>query len=86
MTGSENGRGILDDTAILPTHLARVVARVNLTGPDACADTFLMASYVIEALVKSIAIALCAGIQRSSPNIAYKFKYELVRADGLAAR
>ena len=70
------------DTAKLPTHLAQVVRRLNVTGSEDSADTWLMTSYISECLVKTIAIVLIAGIRRSNPNIAKRFEYELVRADG----
>jgi len=67
----------------LPTPMAKVAARVNLVGDEASGDTFLMVSYVTEITLKMLGIALCAGIRKSSPTIAHKFEYALVRADGL---
>lgn len=67
----------------LPTHVARVVARVNTAGPGDGAETFLLTSYAVESTIKTIGIALCAGLRRSSSTALYRFEYELVRADGL---
>lgn len=75
----------LQDPASLPTHIARVVGRVNLAGPDASADTFLYASYVVESLIKTLSVVLCAGIRRTTPDAVYKFEYDLVRGDGLGS-
>jgi hypothetical protein len=57
--------------------------RVNQAGPDAGSETFLLASYVAESAIKTIGIALCAGLRRSSSAALSRFEYELVRADGL---
>ena len=51
------------DTSSLPTHLAVVARRLNVAGPEASGDTFLLTSYVTEAIVKSIGIALLAGVR-----------------------
>jgi hypothetical protein len=71
------------DTSKLPTHIAQVVRRLNVTGSNDSADTWLMTSYISECLIKTIAIVLIAGIRRTNPSIAKRFEYELVRADGL---
>ena len=70
----------------LPTHLASVTRRLNVTGNDASADTFLAASYVSESLLKTIAIVLLTGKRRGANTNPYKFEYDLVRADGLPVR
>lgn len=67
----------------LPTHLANVVRRSNAIGDSASADTFLLTSYVVEAFIKTIAIALTAGVRKSSPNISRKLDYDLIQGDGL---
>jgi hypothetical protein len=66
-----------------PTHLARVAARMKLAGQDASGDTFLLTSYLFEASLKTIAIALWSGLRTSSADNAYTVAYRLVRADGL---
>ena len=73
------------DCAELPTHVARVVSRLDVTGPHASGDTFLTASYVVESVLKTIGVVLCSGIRRTSSSAAYRFEYGLVRADGLGA-
>ena len=67
----------------LPTHLALVARRLQVTGSNDSADTFLATSYITESVIKLIAIGLLAGVRKSSPRVAEKFDYELVRADGL---
>ncbi|MBM3470232.1 MAG: hypothetical protein FJX73_05505 [Armatimonadetes bacterium] len=71
------------NTQDLPTHLTRVAARLRLVGPDASGDTFLLTSYLFEASLKTIAIALWSGLRGSSAENAYAVAYRLVRADGL---
>jgi tetratricopeptide (TPR) repeat protein len=73
----------LIETDSLPTHLAKCCARVNAIGADASGDTFLMISYLAEALVKTIAVVLQVGLRERAPTHAYRIAYELVRADGL---
>jgi len=70
-------------TLEIPTHLARVAARLKLTGPNASGDTFLLTSYLFEASLKTIAVALWSGLRTGSPENAYAVAYRLVRADGL---
>lgn len=76
---------LLVDPASLPTHLARVAGRVNQAGSASASESFLLASYAVEATIKTLAVALCAGLRRSSTAALYRFEYELVRADGLGA-
>lgn len=71
------------DTSTLPTPIARVAARLNATGPDGSGDTFLMTSYLAEAAIKTLAIALHAAVKHGSPDHAYRHAFNLVRADGL---
>ncbi len=73
------------DCTKLPTHVAKVVARLNVVGPDASADTFLCASYITEVVIKTLALSLCAGMRRASEDAAYGLEYKLVHADGLGA-
>ena len=73
----------LVDPASLPTHIAAVVSRVNCAGPDSSADTFLLTSYVVESLIKTIAITICAPIRRTASDVVYRYEYELVRGNGL---
>lgn len=75
----------LVNPSTLPTHLARVVGRVNQAGHDSSAESFLLTSYVVESAIKTIGIALCAGLRRASSTALYRFEYELVRADGLGS-
>ena len=75
----------LIEPSAFPTHIARVVARLNVVGHEASGDTFLMASYVVESLIKTVAVALCAGVKRSSPRTAYRFEHDIARADGLGS-
>ena len=75
---------ILDPSG-LPTPVAKVAARLNVVGPEASADTFLVSSYLAEAAIKSIAIALYAGLFDKAPDYAYRIGYDLVRADGLGS-
>ncbi len=71
------------NTSVLPTHLAAVVRRLNVAGEEASGEKFLMTSYVTEILIKTVAIGLLAGVRTASTNVAHKFEYEVVRADGL---
>ncbi len=73
------------ETTGLPTHLALVARRLKVAGADSSADTWLMASYVAECFLKTIACVLVSGIRKSNPSIAHKLEYELVRADGLGS-
>lgn len=70
-------------TDALPTPLAKCGARLNAIGAEASGDTFLMVSYLVEALVKTIAITLQVGLRERAPTHAYRIAYELIRADGL---
>ncbi|MFZ2359035.1 MAG: NB-ARC domain-containing protein [Anaerolineae bacterium] len=70
------------DTQNTPTHVALVARRLNSVGLSASADTFLYASYLAEIAVKSVAVALHAGLREGSPEEAYRLGYGLVRADG----
>jgi len=72
------------DLDVLPTHLAQVLNRVDLSGDDS-ADTFLAASYVAEAAIKTIAIALRAGLRCASPENAYALAFRLLHSDGLGS-
>ncbi len=71
------------DTNVLPTHLSRVAARVQIVGPDQPGDSFLLTSYLFEAGLKTLAIALWSGLRSGSPENAYAIAYHLVHADGL---
>jgi len=68
---------------LLPTHLALTARRVNISGVDGGAETFLTASYVIEIAIKTIGITLYSGLKQKAPEQAYRMGYELIRADGL---
>lgn len=71
------------DISQLPTPIARVAQRFKSIGPDSSADSFLLLSYLFEAIIKAIGIALYAGLRVGSPQNAYAIAYDLVRADGL---
>lgn len=71
------------DISTLPTHLAAVGNRLNVTGPENSADTFLVASYLAESAIKSIAVVFHAALRETAVEHAYRFGYSLVRADGL---
>jgi hypothetical protein len=71
------------DHGTVPTHLAKVMQRLNVEGAEGSADTWMMTSYVAETFVKTLAIVLAAGIRKSSPVVAHKIGYLLARADGL---
>ena len=73
------------DSTKLPTHLASIARRLHVVGFEASADTFLATSYLTEGLLKTIALALLAGVRRASPAIFYKLEYDIVRADGLGS-
>jgi len=73
------------DNSHLPTHIARAVTRFNIVGQDASADTFLITSYISESILKTLVIALCASVRKSSPASAYRFEYEIVRSSGLGS-
>jgi hypothetical protein len=67
----------------LPTHLALVAGRLVTIGPDASGDSFLLASYLFEVSLKTMAIALLCGLKDTSPENSYTVAYRLMRADGL---
>src|SRR5437762_186118 len=67
----------------LPTHVAQVGRRLNVSIPDDLASTFLEASYLAEVAIKTIALVFQAGIRGRVPDHAYRFAHGLVRADGL---
>jgi hypothetical protein len=67
----------------LPTHIALVARRVNLCHVDDLANLFLETSYLAEVAIKTLGIALCAGLRQPAREVAYRHTYELVRADGL---
>lgn len=67
----------------LPTHIALVAGRCNALGPSQTADSFLLASYLVESVIKSIGIALVHGMRANALDAAYRFGYNLVSADGL---
>jgi hypothetical protein len=71
------------DISTLPTHIAMVGNRLNVTGSDSSADTFLATSYFAESVIKTIALVFHAGLRDCAPEQAYRFGYSLVRADGL---
>lgn len=79
----DESRNPFMDSSKFPTHLARTIARVNRTGRNASADTFLSVSYVIENSIKTMAIALCSGMHNQSAETLYKCEHEIFRADGL---
>jgi tetratricopeptide (TPR) repeat protein len=66
-----------------PTHIARVISRLKIIGFNESGDTFLAISYVVESVIKTIAIALCATLRKTSANNAYKFEYDLIHSDSL---
>jgi hypothetical protein len=71
------------ETPSLPTHIALVARRLNICGPDDLAARFLETSYLAEASLKTLAVALHAAIEKPARETAYRHAYELVRADGL---
>lgn len=68
---------------LLPTHISRVISRLKIIGFDASGDTFLGASYVVESIIKTLAIILCAALRKTSPNNAYKFEFDLIHSESL---
>lgn len=60
-----------------------VARRLNVVGLDQGGDSFLAASYLAEAAIKSVGVVLVAGLQSVAPDQAYRAAYTLVRADGL---
>ncbi|MGB7232460.1 MAG: hypothetical protein WBD19_12360 [Candidatus Acidiferrum sp.] len=71
------------NTAFVPTPLAKVASRLNIVGPSQSADTFLIASYLAEAAIKMMGIALYSGFLHTSKNHAYGIAFDACRADGL---
>jgi len=67
----------------LPTQIALVARRLNLVPKDQWAERFLLTSYLAEVSVKSIVVALYAGLQTGSSGDAYRLGHKLVHADGL---
>lgn len=73
----------LADPSTFPSHLARVISRVNQTNFQSPSELFLYTSYAVECMIKTIVVSICAGLRSSSPDTHYRFEYELVHADGL---
>lgn len=71
------------ETSKRPTHIALVGRRLNMCHQDDLANTFLETSYLAEVALKSMVVALQAGLRSPAPEIAYRHAYELVRAEGL---
>jgi hypothetical protein len=67
----------------LPSPLAFVISRLKVIGADRTTDTFMATSYVFEAAIKLFGICLQAGLEDKAQLHAYRFGYDLVRADGL---
>ena len=74
------------DSNKLPTPLALVVRRLGVAGANAGAETFLLASYLAEAAIKLVVVALYAGLREKAPEHAYRMAYDIVRADGLGTQ
>lgn len=68
---------------MLPTHLAIVEQRLNISGKNSSAETFLFTSYMIEVAIKTIATCLHSGLSVGSPEDAYRMAHVLIKADGL---
>ncbi len=49
-----------------PTPVALVARRLSVSGSDASAETFLLASYLAEATIKAIGCFLIGGAPRAS--------------------
>lgn len=71
------------ETAHLPTHIALVARRLNVCSPDDLAACFLEISYLVEVTIKTLAVALHAGLVRPARDIAYRHAYAVIRGDGL---
>jgi hypothetical protein len=69
----------------LPSHVAQVGRRLQLCHSDDLANKFLETSYLAEVSIKTIAIALLAALRDPAKELAYKYSYALVRADGLGS-
>ena len=67
----------------LPTPIAITASRVNVTGTDDLSNCFLTTSYVFEAFLKTIVVALNAGLKTQHAEHAYRHAHALLRADGL---
>jgi hypothetical protein len=67
----------------LPTPLAQIARRVRTISDDQSADYFLTVSYLAEAAIKLIAIAMQAALTEGNRDHAYRFAHSLIRADGL---
>lgn len=74
---------VVFDVNTLPTPVANTANRVNVLGINGSADTFLATSYVFEAFLKTVVLALRAGLDTRHREHAYKIGHALVRADGL---
>lgn len=66
-----------------PTPIAQVARRVNLTGTAGGSDSFLVASYLSEALLKTVVATQQAALSVNDEERAYRLGYHLIRADGL---
>lgn len=96
MAGQQNQSGDpssigseLENSDESPKHLAtpllQVRRRLTTIGLEASADTFLTTSYLAEAAIKLLTLALRAGLEEAAPTAAYRIGYALVRAESLGA-
>lgn len=71
------------DHAALPTPLASVVRRLGQADPRDLANAYLETSYLAEICLKMLGVVVHAGLRNSAREIAYRFGYRMIRADGL---
>ncbi len=69
----------------LPSPIALVARRYNISSPNDLATRFLNASYLAECFLKLVAIVLQSKLESASKDLAYRQAYTLVNADGLGS-
>ena len=67
---------------MLPTHVALVNQRLNISGKDSSAEAFLFISYLAEVTIKTIATSLHGGLSLGSPEDGYRMAHVLIKAEG----
>jgi hypothetical protein len=71
------------DHTCLPTPIASVVKRIGQSDPGDLALAYLETSYLAEICLKMLGVVIHAALRNSARDIAYRFGYRMIRADGL---
>ncbi|MBC7821961.1 MAG: hypothetical protein IAG10_34170, partial [Planctomycetaceae bacterium] len=71
------------DVSKLPTPIALVANRLNVAGHCPSAETFLCASYLFEAFLKSVVVVWYSALNAKNSDTSYRIAFNVLRADGL---